>query len=233
MNRFDQLIARLRQHYGEPVPPAANGPFELVLWENACYLLPDERRLEVFNTLRTQVGLSPAAIDAASDRVLLPIAMRGGMRPATRVFRWREIARITINQFAGNLDSILSRPYPEAKKALKQFPTIGDPGAEKILLLCGMSYGLPLDSNGLRVLGRFGWGHVQKSYGATYRSVQDALKPELPVEIERLKQAHLLLRIHGKTLCKDNEPLCHQCPVAAECSYAQSIKASFLGPITP
>ena len=230
MNRFDQLIARLRQHYGEPVPPPANGPFELVLWENACYLLPDERRLEVFNMLRSQVGLTPAAIDAASDRLLLPIAMRGGMRPATRVFRWREIARITLNQFAGDLDSVLSRPYTEAKKALKQFPTLGDPGAEKILLLCGMSSGLPLDSNGLRVLGRFGWGHVQKSYGHTYRSVQDALKPELPSDIDRLKQAHLLLRIHGKTLCKDSAPLCHQCPVSAECVYAQSTRAAFQRP---
>ena len=154
--------------------------------------------------------------------------MRGGMRPATRVFRWREIARITLNQFAGDLDSILTKPYSEAKKALKQFPNIGDPGAEKILMLCGISFGLPLESNGLRVLGRLGWGRVQKSYGATYRSVQDALQPELPNDMESLKEAHLLLRTHGKTLCKDHAPLCHQCPVSAECPFAHSTAAAFL-----
>ena len=84
------------------------------------------------------------------------------MRPETRVSRWREIAQITLSQFSGDLNSILRRPYAEAKRALKQFPTIGDPGAEKILLFCGLASGLPLESNGLRVLVRLGWGRLQK-----------------------------------------------------------------------
>ena len=228
MRSFKQLISQLRRHYGAPEAPAAKGPFELVLWENACYLLSDERRLEVFEALREQVGLSAAAIDGASDKVLLPLARRGGMRPETRVFRWREIARITLNQYAGDLDSVLKLPYADAKRALKQFPCIGDPGAEKILLLCGLSSGLPIESNGLRVLVRLGWGRLQRNYGATYRSVQDDLKPELPSSAKNLSEAHLLLRTHGKTLCKDKAPLCHQCPVSADCDYAQSMAASFM-----
>ena len=227
MRSFTKVISRLKKHYGEPEAPAARGPFELVLWENCCYLLPDERRLEVFNTLRDKVGMTAAAIDAAPDRLLLSIAQRGGMRPETRVFRWREIARITLTQYGGDLNSILDLTLADAKKALKQFTTIGDPGAEKILLLCGISSGLPLESNGLRVLGRMGWGRLQRNYGATYRSVQEDLTPELPKSGGRLKEAHLLLRTHGKTVCKDKSPLCHQCPVAAECSYAQSNADSF------
>ena len=228
MPDFTRTIALLKKHYGVPEVPPARGPFEHVLWENACYLLPDERRLEVFEALRDQVGLTAEAIDAAPDTVLLPLAKRGGMRPETRVFRWRQIASISLSQFAGDLDSILKLPYAEAKKALKQFPTIGDPGAEKILLLCGVASGLPLESNGLRVLGRLGWGRVQKNYGATYRSVEDALKPELPSSVVKLKEAHLLLRTHGKAICKDSAPLCHQCPVSADCKYAQTMAASFL-----
>ena len=226
MHKFTKVIERLRNHYGEPEIPPARGPFELVLWENAVYLLPDARRLEVFNTLREQVGLSAEAINAAPESVLLPIAIRGGMRPEVRVFRWRQIAQITLTQFGGNLDAILEGNYADARNALKLFPTIGDPGAEKILLLCGVATGLPLESNGLRVLTRIGWGRLQRSYGATYRSVQDDLKPELPVHVERLKEAHLLLRTHGKTICKEKMPLCHQCPVSGECRYAQSISAS-------
>jgi endonuclease-3 len=228
MNRFTQTIANLKRHYGEPAVPPAQGPFELVIWENACYLLPDQRRLEVFQALRHEVGLTAAAIDAAPDKILLPLARHGGMRPETRVFRWREIARITLNQFGGDLGSILKLPYDQAKKALKQFPTIGDPGAEKILLLCGVASGLPLESNGLRVLVRFGWGRLQKQYGATYRSVQDAIRPELPAGAKALKQAHLLLRTHGKELCKDKAPLCHQCPLSGDCNYALTTSASFL-----
>src|SRR5206468_9910962 len=130
--------------YGNIHPPPAHGPFELVLWENACYLLTDERRKEVFDGLREQVGLNPAAIDNAPDEILLPLATRGGMRPETRVFRWRQIARISLDAFDGNLDSILNLPLKEARRALKQFPNIGDPGADKILLFCGVASTLPL-----------------------------------------------------------------------------------------
>ena len=228
MQTFSQLITRLKRHYGEPALPPAKGPFELVMWENACYLLPDERRLEVFEALRDRVGLTAAAIDAATDEVLLTLAKRGGMRPETRVFRWRQIAGIVLSQLDGDLDQILTLPYAEAKKALKQFPNIGDPGAEKILLLCGVANGLPLESNGLRVLVRVGWGRAQKNYGATYRSVQEAVRDELPRKPERLKDAHLLLREHGKTLCKDKAPQCHECPVSADCTYAQTTAAAFL-----
>lgn len=226
VHKFTKVIEQLRRQYGEPAPPPVKGLFELILWENAAYMLPDARRLEVFNTLRDQVGLTAAALEAAPDGVLLPIAIRGGMRPAMRVFRWRQIAQITLNQFGGNLDSVLDLPYGEATKALKQFPTVGEPGAERILLLCGIAHGLPVESNGLRVLSRLGWGHVQKNYAATYRSVLDDLKPELPVHIEQLKEAHLLLRVHGRTLCKEKMPLCYQCPLAADCRYAQSAAAS-------
>jgi endonuclease III len=222
---FRKLIERLQKHYGEPALPPAQGPFELVLWENACYLLTDERRREVFEGLRKQVGLTAQKIADAPDEVLLVLAKRGGMRPETRVFRWREIARITLTQFDGNLDAILRYPYAKAKRSLKLFPNIGDPGAEKILLLCGIAEGLPLESNGLRVLVRMGYGREQKSYGAMYRSVENDLAPELKgIAVQELSQAHRLLREHGKTLCKDKGPLCMECPLPRVCDYARRYK---------
>jgi len=221
MSRFETLIARLKKHYGEPALPPANGPFELVIWENACYLLSDERRAAVFEGLRSQVGLNAEAIWKADKEILLPLAKMGGMRPETRVFRWREIARITLSQFDGNLDAVLQMPYAKAKRALHQLPNIGQPGAEKILMLCGMTAGLPLEWNGSRVLQRVGYGRAQKNYGATYRSIQEAVGAELPRGAAALSRAHLLLRQHGKTLCRNNQPQCEQCPAADLCSYAR------------
>ena len=217
---FRKLIAKLKKQHGEPALPPARGPFELVMWENACYLLPDERRAAVFEALRQQVGMDPQSIWKAAQEVLLPLAKMGGMRPETRVFRWREIARITISQFGGDLDTILQLPHDKAKRALQQFPTIGQPGAEKILMLCGMSSGLPLESNGLRVLQRVGYGRAQKDYGATYRSVQEALAGQIPQDAAALTRAHLLLRYHGKTVCRNSQPLCEECLLAPECAFA-------------
>jgi len=215
------VLATLERRYSRPELPPARGPFELVLWENACYLLPDERRAEVFDGLRHAVGLNAGSIWKAPQEVLLPLAARGGMRPETRVFRWREIARITLQQFDGNLDQILAWDYAKALKALKQFPNIGGPGAEKILMYCGFAAGLPLESNGLRVLVRIGYGRAHlKNYGAMYKSAQEAIAGELPTGADKLARAHLVLRTHGKTLCKDAAPRCFECPVAEQCGIA-------------
>lgn len=231
MATLKKILSVLRRQYGSPALPPAKGPFDLVLWENACYLLTDDRRREVYEGLRKQVGLTPQAILAADRDALLFWATRGGMRPEVRVFRWLEIARICRDQFGGDLNCILSQTYAQAKKALKQFPNIGDPGAEKILMFCGVAPGLPLESNGLRVLTRIGYGreHV-KNYGRMYKSVQDAIVSEIPKESAKSAEAHLLLRQHGKDVCRTNGPLCHECAISAFCTYPAKSLKSFLRP---
>ena len=71
MAELKQIIAGLKRTYGAPALPTAKGPFELVLWENACYLLPDDRRAAVFAGLRKQVGLNASAILKADPDILL------------------------------------------------------------------------------------------------------------------------------------------------------------------
>jgi hypothetical protein len=56
MQSFNEIVAELKRHYGKPDVPSAKGPFELVMWENACYLLPDERRLKSSRLCATRLG---------------------------------------------------------------------------------------------------------------------------------------------------------------------------------
>jgi len=221
MPELHKVIAKLKRHYGEPVLPPAKGPFELVMWENCCYLLPDSRRAEVFEGLKQQVGMEASKILATNREILLSLAKRGGMRPETRVFRWLEIARITVEQFDGDLDAAIHNlPQAQALRALRQFPNIGGPGAEKILLFCGAGQGLPLEWNGCRVLLRLGFGRENpRNYGAQYKSIQEAIADQLPKTAGTRAQAHLLLKQHGKTLCKDRGPDCGGCPVVEMCGY--------------
>ena len=57
MEKLAKTIALLRKHYGEPEPPPADDPFELILWEQVAYLASDERRVEAFERLAAKVGL--------------------------------------------------------------------------------------------------------------------------------------------------------------------------------
>jgi len=215
------MVERLRAVYGRPKPPLSD-PLELVFWENAAYLLSDERRQKVFEILRERVGLRARNILAAKPATLLEIAKLGGMRPEVRVERWLTIASITLSQFQGDLRNVLRLPLKEAKKALQQFPCIGEPGAEKILLFAGSHAILGLDSNGLRVLVRVGYGREQKSYSATYRSVREAIANQTWDKCAPLIQAHQLLRRHGMERCKSSAPICRGCPLTDACHYYQT-----------
>ena len=91
---FKGMVESLRAVYGRPKPPLTSDPLELVFWENAAYLLSDERRQKVFELLRERVGLKPRDILAAKSAALLEIAMLGGMRPEVRVERWLTIGQL-------------------------------------------------------------------------------------------------------------------------------------------
>jgi hypothetical protein len=68
------------------------------------------------------------------------------------VDKLRASAEIALRELRGDLRPVLRRDLAQARKALARFRAIGEPGAEKILLLTRSHPVLALDSNGLRVL---------------------------------------------------------------------------------
>lgn len=216
---LQQIIKDLARYYGEPLAPVTTDPFELILWENIGYLISDQQRTKAFEKLRRTCGLKPHEILTASDDALLLVSKLGGAQPERRAARLREIALIAMNEFAGDLTAVLKLPRAESVKALRMFPGVGEPGAEKILLFTRSYPVLSLDSNGLRVLLRLGFGAEKRNYSASYRSVQVAIEDQLTGDYRWLIRAHLLLRQHGKSLCKTNRPRCEQCPVRTSCAF--------------
>ena len=84
-----------------------------------------------------------------------------------------------------------------------------------------------MEWNGLRVLTRVGYGRAHlKNYGAMYKSVQEAIALELPKSRRALTKAHLLLREHGKTICRDKSPACLRVPGGGCLRYRQPARAA-------
>jgi endonuclease-3 len=204
--------------YGRPRPPAVTDPFALIVLENAAYLATDAKRDEAFALLAARVGLDPEKILDAPDEILRQAGGKG-ILPAESARKLREAARIAIANAAA-LRTLTHVPPAAAKKILRRFPSIGEPGAEKILLYAGIAPLLALDSNGLRVLGRLGYGREEASYAASYRSAQAAAQRELPARRAALLEARELLRRHGQELCTRSRPGCEACPLRGGCAYA-------------
>ena len=216
-----RILDRIERHYGSATPPPFAGPFETILWEIVAYLADDTRRNVAFDALRTQVGLTPEKILAAPKLLCEITRMGGSIAADERAERLRAAAQLTMDQFGGDLDSVLKLPPQKAKKLLMQFPMIGEPSAEKVLMFSGALGVLALESNGLRVLVRLGFGEDRKSYSATYKSVREGTLDELPADCGLLTRAHVLLRQHGQRLCLRNAPVCHACPVNSDCRFFQ------------
>jgi len=213
------MVAVLAERY--PAPAALTEPLQQILWENIGYLIDDGRRAVLFEEFRARIGLAPLQIAHADDDALLDIARRGGMRPEVRVGRWREIARLTLERADGDLGRTLAAlPLAKARALLKAFPTIGDPGADKVLLFAGIAARPSLESNGVRALARLGVFIEGRSYGASYAAAIAALARHGLPDRDWLVTAYLALRDHGKTLCKRTTPLCLACPLDATCAHA-------------
>ena len=219
MSRLAQILDRLEGAYGKPAPPKVTGPLEMILLENVAYLVDDQRREKAFEALRKRVGLTAEGILAAPPATLLEVARLGGMLPDQRVTKLLRIAQITREKFQGNLRQVLKLPLTQAKRDLKLYPGIGDPGAEKILLFSGMVLVLALESNGLRALVRLGFGTEHENYAIKYRSAQEAVRDQIQNDCAWLIRAHQLLRRHGQELCKRSEPRCESCPVRRVCRF--------------
>jgi len=220
-----RIVTILRRHYGEPPAPPSRDPFELVVWENVAYMADDKRRAKAFEMLRERVGLRPQDIAAAPITALRAVAAHG-IVPDRFARKLRDAALLTIDHFDGDLRRALVLPQKEAMKALRLYPGIGEPSAEKILLFTHTRPVLGLDSNGLRVLRRVGYGHEKRNYAATYASVREAIAPGLPRRFDTLIAAHQLLRHLGKDLCKVSAPRCGLCPLAPHCAHARGLPRS-------
>ena len=219
---FSKLVDELQQHYGWPAPPPSTDPLELVIWENIAYLASDKRRAEAFATLKQTIGTHPERILAAQHSALAAIG-KAGILPDISAEKLVTIAKIAYEEFGSGLRAALKKPLPQAKKVLKRFPSIGDPGAEKILLFTRSYPVMALDSNGLRVLCRVGFAEEQKNYSTTYRSIQEAIHGQLPRDYDSLIRAHQLLRQHGQELCKRSKSRCTECPVRESCNYSGKV----------
>jgi endonuclease III len=214
--RLEDATVRLREQQGElPAGPPAD-PWSQILWENVAYLASDERRAAAFHELETKVGTAPKSILAARSARLRSIGSHG-ILPEASLKKLRDCATLAMDEFDGDPSNMQKMSTDQLRRVLRKFPGIGVPSMERILLYAHRERILPLDSNGLRVVLRLGYGTENADYARTYASVRRSLEGAIPTDFDSLIEAHGRLRAHGKSLCRRSRPICHRCPLAARC----------------
>jgi len=225
-----QIFGKLESHYGAQKAVGPREPYEMVLFVNSAYPATDVSCAKAYAALKSAVGTKPEQILKTAKGKLLKAARLGGMLPDLRVERWKQIARLVKKEFGGDLDGALKKLMKDektprakrlraAKNALKEFPVIGEPGAEKILLFAELAPVAAVPSACPGVPQRILFGREDKNYAKGYRAAQERIAAAVPEEFVARQRAYLLLKRHGQEICKRTKPKCEICPISGMCAY--------------
>jgi len=214
-----QVLDQLETFYGPQEPCWPSDPYLFLLWWYCGYPASDASCTKGWKELTAKVGTDPDAILAARPATLAAALRPGGMLPELRAERMKEVSARIKDEFDGDLRAALTGPIPKVRKILKSFPSIADPGADRILLFAGIQPVAAVPSNCTEVLARVQNGREEKNYIAGYRAVQRMIDSEIPATFDARIRAYLLLKRHGQELCKRTNPKCDECPVRAACAF--------------
>ena len=213
------LLDRLDVFYGPQAPNFPLDPYEFLVWWYCGYPASDAACSKGWASLTREVGIEPEKLLQAKPAKLAAALKTGGIVPELRAERLKEVALRVKDEFGGDLRVGLAGPIPQARKKLKSFHSIADPGADRMLLFAGISPIAAVPSNCVHVLDRVLHSQETKNYSAAYREAQHALAAELPEKFDVRTRAYLLLKKHGQEICKRTQPRCNQCPVSAKCAF--------------
>jgi endonuclease III len=214
-----RLLDQLEKFYGRQEPLWPVDPYEFIVWWHCGYPASDAACAKGWEKLKIEVGVEPHRLLAATPRKLAAALNPGGMVPELRAERLKEIAMRVQDQLGGDLRAALAGPLPEARRTLKKFPGIADPGADRILLFAGIAPLAAVPSNCTQVLVRVLSGRELDNYNASYREAQKAIAAEVPETFEARTRAYLLLKHHGQETCKRTNPKCERCPISSDCAF--------------
>ena len=218
MSRLETALARLQKFYGAlPTPP--RDPFILFVWEVLSVHSTPRKRDAALAALKRIRALTPDAMWRAPKKKIEECVAVAGPYLDQRLERLR--AGVELFRKTPALNAIIRGPLPAARRALKPFPTLGEGGASRMLLFAADHPVLPVDARVSRVARRLGYGEELTDFKKTAKSVQAAVAPELPQELDAYRRAYILLSHHGAATCTEADPHCGICPLVADCPYGR------------
>ncbi|HKW33231.1 MAG TPA: hypothetical protein VJN92_09525 [Candidatus Acidoferrum sp.] len=232
-SKLSQILDTLERLFGSQKLAGPTDPYEMIVFLNCGYPASDAKCMSGFEALRREVGLQAKKILAAPNAKLAKVMRPSVIMPSVCAERLKEIARKVSDELKGDLTAVLTKRMrgakeePEkglkaAKRVLQEFPVIGEPSAEKILLFSGLAPIAAVPSAFVDVPVRLFMGESAKNYAADYRAAREILDSGLPKSSEARQRSYLLLKKHGQEICKRSKPNCEVCPLTSKCAYLQA-----------
>lgn len=214
-NTAEKILEILREHFkNSSWLPSRRDPFETLIITIISQNTSDRNTAKAFNKLSKTFPITPKDLaDAEIAKIEECLKVAGLYRNKAKVIK--EVSRIILEKFGGNLQTILAMPLEELRKTLMELPGVGPKTADVVLLFSGDKPTIPVDTHVKRVSKRLGLAPMEGDYEDVRKALQELYAADDYVDI------HVLLILLGRRYCKARNQLCHECPVNTLCPSAK------------
>jgi endonuclease-3 len=214
-----KLVPVLEEKYGKywwPVEypkDVSSDPFKNLVITVLSQNTSEANCVRAYKGLAAKFEVKPEVLAKANVNEIKGAIRSGGLYNI-KSKRIKELSKIVLGKFNGDLASVLALPKEEAKKRLMELPGIGDKTADVLLSSRHGYYEVfVVDTHMDRIAKRLGL--VEEN--AKYSEIQEAIKRFVPKD-ERVGGLFWLL---AKYTCRAQNPKCHECPLTKMCDYSR------------
>jgi endonuclease-3 len=212
MNLISDRIDRILEVFPERRWYRALTPFERLISTILSQNTSREATIKGFENLRKRFKILPEVLAEAKVEEIKECIRPSGLYN-TKAPRIKEVARIILQEYGGDVNRLSRLPLDMARKNLLKIPGVGFKTADVFLsVVCGRGT-FPVDTHISRIAKR--WKIVRVNAG--YEQIRLALEAVIPRGKRR--RAHLSLIEFGRQICSARRPQCATCPVYGECEW--------------
>jgi endonuclease-3 len=187
-------------------------PFERLISTILSQNTSREATIKGFENLRKRFRVVPEVLAEAKVEEIKECIKPSGLYN-TKAPRIREVARIILEEYGGDLNSLSRLPTAVGRERLLKIPGVGFKTADIILSLVMGRGSFAVDTHIGRIAKR--WKMVRSNAG--YEEIRLVFEAVIPPP--KRSRAHLALIEFGREICRARGPRCAMCPVYGDCEW--------------
>jgi endonuclease-3 len=209
--RARMILQTLRETFTKPKwVSSREDPFKTLIVTIISQNTANRNTAKAFENLSKRFQIKPEVLANAKTRPIEECLKVAGLY-RNKAKTIKNVSKIIVEKFHGNINQILSLPFEEARKTLLQLPGVGPKTADVVLLFCSKKPTIPVDTHVNRVARRLGLAPPAGDYEVVRESLQSLFNPKDYLDV------HILLILLGRKYCRARKPLCAQCILNALC----------------
>jgi len=216
-----KLIPILEERYGPKWWPVqypeevSKDPFKNLVLTVLSQNTSEVNCIRAYKGLSAEFEVKPEVLACAREDDIREAIRSGGLYNV-KAKRIKELSKVVLENFGGDLTIILSLPKEEAREKFMELPGIGPKTADVLLSSRhGYSQVFVVDTHMDRIAKRLGLVRPD----AKYEDIQAILKKFIPWDKgERVGGLFWLL---AKYTCRAQNPQCYECPIIDICDFGQ------------